>query len=241
MDPARYPTANESQLKGIVRTNLDSPNPTAAQLERKRKSIERVREMGLPFIEHLPVVEDEHQTTVRNAREVAERCIAVALCAVKGESRGEDAAFIDKLVKNHGAQRYFSKREADFIEDASPNEQDLLDFCWQYECVHVFLWALGHLSELKPANTVCDVAADVRLIRDAGPRAFVAEAKLRPQSEILDMADLYYRLHWAAIELRLRGRQSEQVNEEIIQERHRALNWLIRYMNQEWDNVTTDT
>ncbi|MEO7730336.1 MAG: DUF4272 domain-containing protein [Kofleriaceae bacterium] len=30
-------------------------------------------------------------------------------------------------------------------------------------------------------------------------------------------------------------------NEELITERHRALNWLIRYMGQSWDNVTTDT
>jgi len=32
-----------------------------------------------------------------------------------------------------------------------------------------------------------------------------------------------------------------KANEEIIVERHRALNWLIRYMNQDWDDVTTDT
>ena len=55
------------------------------------------------------------------------------------------------------------------------------------------------------------------------------------------MADLYYRLHWAAIELRIKGKASDQVDEGIIRERHRALNWLIRYLNQEWDDVTTDT
>lgn len=59
--------------------------------------------------------------------------------------------------------------------------------------------------------------------------------------EILDAADLYYRLHWAAIELRLNGETSPHVDEGVIRERHRALNWLIRYMDAEWDNVTTDT
>ena len=55
------------------------------------------------------------------------------------------------------------------------------------------------------------------------------------------MADFYYRLHWAAIELRIKGKKSELLDEGVIRERHRALNWLIGYLNQEWDDVTTDT
>jgi len=82
---------------------------------------------------------------------------------------------------------------------------------------------------------------ETAIIRDQGPTNFIAKARPRPLSEILDMADLYYRLHWAAIDLRLKGNRSPAVDEEIVQERHRALNWLIRYMNQEWDDVQTDT
>ncbi|ABC30395.1 conserved hypothetical protein [Hahella chejuensis KCTC 2396] len=45
-------------------------------------------------------------------------------------------------------------------------------------------------------------------------------------------------LHWAAIELRMKGESNAAINEEIIMERHYALNWLIRYMNQGWDAIT---
>jgi hypothetical protein len=55
------------------------------------------------------------------------------------------------------------------------------------------------------------------------------------------MADYYYRLHWAAIELRINNKESTKIDEGIIRERHRALNWLIRYLDQDWDEVTTDT
>ena len=48
-------------------------------------------------------------------------------------------------------------------------------------------------------------------------------------------------MNWAAVDLRIKGQPSPKANEEIIVERHRALNWLIRYMNQDWDDVTTDT
>ena len=50
------------------------------------------------------------------------------------------------------------------------------------------------------------------------------------------MAELYYRLHWAAIELRLQGKKSDKIDEGIVRERHRALNWLIGYMEQKWDD-----
>lgn len=68
-----------------------------------------------------------------------------------------------------------------------------------------------------------------------------ANARLRTMAELLEENDYYYCLHWAAIELRLKGKTNPRINEEIIMERHAALNWLIRYMNQEWDDVTTDT
>jgi hypothetical protein len=69
----------------------------------------------------------------------------------------------------------------------------------------------------------------------------VAESKRRTPQEILDMADFYYRLHWAAIDLRIKGKKSELLDEGVIRERHRALNLLIGYLNQDWDDVTTDT
>jgi len=241
MDQDKYPTVDESKLQGVVRTNMDSPEPTADQLERRAQNIERIKAMDLPFIEHLPVVEDEKQIKPRTPEEVASRCLAVVLCALKGETKGEDQAFIDKIVKEYAADKHFSEEEASFIKNLSPQQQNLIDFCWRYECVHVFLWALGHIEGLKPPGTICDVAHDVGVIRNVGPEAFIGQAVLRPQADILNMADLYYRLHWAAMEMRLKGKQSDMINEGIIRERHRALNWLIRYMNQEWDDVTMDT
>jgi hypothetical protein len=237
----KYPTVEEAQLKGVARTNLDSPDPTEAQLARKRENIKHIKSIGLPSIDHLPVVEDEKQIKPRTAQEVAERSIATVICCVKGETQGKDKALIDELVQDFGASGYFSPKEAAFIKNPNPGRQELIDFAWRYECLHVFLWALGLNETLKPPNAICDVKHDVGLIRKLGPKDFIAKAKLRPMSEILDMADLYYRLHWAAIELRLKSQKSDKLDEGIIRERHRALNWLIRYMNQSWDDVTTDT
>jgi hypothetical protein len=234
-----HPQVSEDKLKGVARTNLDSPNPTAAQLERKRKSTTIVQQLGLPTLDRLPVVEDEVTVTPRSKDEVASRCVATAICAVKGESN--DQALIDQLVQKYSAKSFFSPEERKFIEDRNPSKQSLADFGWRYECVHVFLWALGYLPGLNPPDRIADVAKEAAILRDKGPEGFTKDAKLRPMAEILDQNDLYYRLHWAVIDLRLKNRASDKANEEIIMERHRALNWLVRYMNQAWDDVTTDT
>lgn len=235
----KYPTTDEKALQGKIRTNLDSPRPTPLQLARKAKSIAAVKELGLPFTEHLPVVEDEITIKPRSSEEIAERAIALVISAVKGETN--DQQLVDSLIERYSAKQLFTPGELAFITNRSPTQQQSIDFAWQYECVHVLLWSLGHIEKLQPPNQLCDVPTDTSIIRALGRQKLSSTAHPRSLSEILDQADYYYRLHWAVIELRLNGKTSEKANEEIIGERHKALNWLIRYMDQDWDDITTDT
>ena len=234
-----YPTVPEAKLQGVARTNLDSPTPTSAQLERKRRSEAAVKALGLPVLEGLPVVEDDAKITPRTTEEVAARCIATTLTGVKGETN--DQHLVNKLVADFSAESAFSPEERAFIKASSPSKPVLVEFSWRYECTHVFLWALSFEPALNPPDKQADVAKEFGIIRDKGRAAFIRDAHLPSMKELLDLNDLYYRLNWAAVDLRLKGHPSPKANEEIIVERHRALNWLIRYMNQDWDDVTTDT
>jgi hypothetical protein len=228
----------EEDLKGVVRTRFDSPQPTPAQLARRSKNTAFIKLAGLPTMDELPVVEDEAKLEPRPKEEIASRCLATEICALKGES--DDQKLIASIVARWHADSLFSPKERAFVDDAMPTEQALADFAWGYEHVHVLLWALGYLRELKAPNAIADVPKETVIVRDEGTN-LARDAKPRPLSEILDAADLYYRLHWAEIELRQAGKKSDKVNGEIIQERHKALNWLIRYMGQAWDDVKTDT
>jgi hypothetical protein len=235
----KHPSVPESALRGAVRTSLDSPGPTPGQLARRARSIAVLERLGVPHNARLPAVEDDASVALRPPEEIARRCIAVAVCAVKGELN--DQELIDELVADFAAESFFSPREAAFVRNPSPARQELVDNAWGYEIVHVLLWSLGYLKELKPPNEICDVPGEAGIIRGRHADDLAADAHPRQVGELLDMADLYYHYHWSAIELRLHGQSSDALDEEIIHERHRALNWLIRYMNQEWDDVQTDT
>jgi len=68
------------------------------------------------------------------------------------------------------------------------------------------------------------------------------KAKLRPQSELLDAADLIYRYHWAVVNARTKNEAGPaNLDSGVVMERHYVLNWLIQNGNQEWDNISTDT
>jgi hypothetical protein len=65
---------------------------------------------------------------------------------------------------------------------------------------------------------------------------------LRPTAEILDLLDLTYRAHWRMREAaRSQEPPPEGWDAGVLQERHYALNWLIRFEDAAWDEVDTPT
>lgn len=93
-------------------------------------------------------------------------------------------------------------------------------------------------TRVAEADLRCAVAA----VLDRGTDRFIAEARLRPIAEILNEADLIDRYHWAVVDARgTRKSTSAGLNAGVVRERHDVLNWLIGYMGQEWDDISTDT
>ena len=240
MGNEKYITSTEKKLYGKVRTSLDSEHPTKNQILRKNKFTKLIKSLSVPVLESLPVIEDDKSIKSRSAIEISQRAIAIALCALKGE--GVEQSIIMEHIKLWNAKKFFTKDELDFINNEHPSDSDKLKFGWRYECLHILLWALGYTEKIEKPNKICDASKDISIIsKYASAELLAKNSKLRNISDILDMADYYYRLHWGAIELRLNGKTNDNINEEIIYERHYVLNWLIRYMNQKWDEIQTDT
>ena len=112
---------------------------------------------------------------------------------------------------------------------------------WRIEAAVPLMWALNLVPALDRPGTETRTLELIKTIRDvrlpnSGP------LKMRTKDQILDEADLIYRYHWAVKDARISGRPGPMaIDAGIVQERHHALNWLINYENQSWDDVTTDT
>jgi len=219
---------------------LKAREPSKEALERMQRSVRKLKDEGVPVIEHLPVIEDSTEAKKRTTEEIAHRAIAIIITAVKGE--GLDQPTVESLVKKYGAETFFSPEERAFIKDASPTQPDRIRFSWRYECAWVLLWSLGYVDTLAKPEEICDVPKLVGVLRDRDTAGFIKDARLRPFSEILDQADVIYRYHWATTDSRIKNKPAPaKLQGGVVQERHYALNWLIGYMDQEWDDISTDT
>ena len=65
-------------------------------------------------------------------------------------------------------------------------------------------------------------------------------AKLRSVGELLDAADMIFRLDWACVDTRIHGLPAPAgMDGGVVMERHKALNWLI--CGDDWDEVDIST
>lgn len=213
---------------------------TPASLDRRARSNVRLEAEGVPVLASLPVIEDAADVVPRSREEIAWRAMALLVVAVKGE--GLEQPVIEQLVAEYGLQPHFTPAERAFIADPAPSEHARVQFAWRYEAAWTLLWALGYVEELGKPTGICDVPRAVRFLQERGPQRFIADAKPRPIDAILDEADLIYRYHWAVVDARVNGRPAPASLEPgVTQERHYALNWLVGYMDQDWDDISTDT
>lgn len=207
---------------------------------RKDRSLAILKAEMVPFIDHLPLIEAEAESTRRTTEQVATRAMALCIVAAKGE--GVEQEIIDKLVAEYQLASAFTSKEKAFINNPGPTQHERVQFAWRYECYWVMLWALGYIDKLERPDKICDVGLAVSILRDNGRDGFLKKAKLRSQREIVDAADLIYRCHWAVVDARVNNRDAPAgLDGGIVLERHYALNWLIGYLDQQWDDISTDT
>ena len=213
-------------------------SPEAIQRKERTESI--LHTEGVPINKSLPVIETEIEAKRRTKEEVAYRALALLIVAVKGE--GLEQPIVERIIKDYDLEAHLTPKEKAFAWNISPTDHDRVQFVWRYEAAWVLLWALGYVEKLEKPTDICDVPRAVTFMHERKVMQFVADAKLRSMQEILDKADQIYRYHWAVVDARIKGTEAPAALEPgVTLERHYALNWLIGYMEQEWDDISTDT
>jgi hypothetical protein len=113
------------------------------------------------------------------------------------------------------------------------------------EALYFLAWCAGLLDCDGVPSRESSVEAILPLFPEAlePPERLRAAIRLRGKSEVLDRADLLYRLHWAVRDAKSTGSVVlKGINGGVVQEWHRAVNWMIQYEGEnDWDQVGTDT
>jgi hypothetical protein len=213
---------------------------SAEAIDRRLRSEAILRAEGVPVLASLPVIETTAEALKRSKEEVALRTLCLLIVAAKGEGLEEDV--VERVLKSYELQPYLTPKELAFVLDNSPSQHDRVQFIWRYEAASTLLWALCFVDQLGKPVQMCDVKFAVATMTERTTSQFIEDSELRPIADILDQADLIYRYHWAVRDAHLKGQQiPAALNPDVTEERHYALNWLIGYLEQAWDDVATDT
>jgi len=213
---------------------------SAEAIDRKLRSEKILQAEGVPFFAALPAIEIAAEVLKRSKEEVALRALCLLFVAAKGEGLEQELA--EDVMEFHGLRPHLTPKELAFVLDNSASEHDRLQFTWRHEAAWTLLWALGFVAQLGKPDQICDVEFGARTMTERTTPEFIEDSELRPITDILDQADLIYRYHWAVTNARIKGQQAPAaLDPGVTKERHYALNWLIGYDEQAWDDVTTDT
>ena len=209
--------------------------------ERKEFSDKFLKQKGVPVLEHLPLVEDYTNAKFRDEKEVARKAVVLYGLIYVAHSEKTSKEMVE-YFKKYNLWSTVSPEERKYLEKENRTQEDNNTVTWRIENLNLLLWALGNFDTLSFPATICDFSNYKNLPNlEIDPAQWISSSKLRDKEDILNQTDLIYRIHWATREADLKGKAMPAgLSEDIVMERHFALNWLTMYA-ADWDDITTDT
>jgi hypothetical protein len=212
----------------------------------RERSVRKLARWKLPDPGVLPLHVDADFDWVRDAHSVASRCHAIA--AALALQQDAPAERIAKALVDNDLERWLADSELRFLahlvgEAPLPDDEHrqlAVDISWREEALWALLWCLELVDDL-PADELCgrDPFYE-RLAPDMDPSRGRTDVLLRSLSEIAEMLDFYYCLHWNARNAQYHGQLwNPKIAPGAVLERRRALEWL--FQDVPWDDVDLGT
>ncbi|WP_170855458.1 DUF4272 domain-containing protein [Variovorax sp. CF079] len=181
----------------------------------------------------------------RSLGEVLDRTLALG--AAVAASFGAPAAELVAWLQESNLETALTPEERSFLGMDARNAKQVANMSWQSERLLVLLWALRKIEEIPSPAEQCRLGTLEELLPPYGDQSlavFRESARLRSEDELFDAAVDLQTLHALARQRTKEPshRASEPaVDIEVVQERHHAINWLVGYEAQSWNEITTDT
>ena len=239
------PIGNADLLDG------NRPEESEADTERRLRSIAQLKKKDIPYMEYLRSEALESEIRLKSREEMVKRAAALFAVAVYSEvilsedpDREKALFYFNKMEELYGVKSYLTKGETTYIDDPEPEQQTCIQFVWRYECCGVLLWAAGVVDDLSYPSDIIDVPVLAAIFwQHKGLQDLLSKGYSRPETEILDAADLTLRYDWACVDARIHGQEAPGgLDSGIVVERHYAFNWIIGANGgADWDDIQPNT
>ena len=231
-----------------VKVNVENFDNTAIvmvpeQQDRKARSESLLEARQIKANQHLPCIESAAETILRSPQEIAQRVTALAITTLVA-TNAITATEALEYIQTYQLASLLTPQEQAFL--ANPTPERMVQESWKCECIYTLLWAIHKVYQLAFPDQQCNLNIVGQQQNPIGsgkdPRPYIQSVtSSRSKEDILDEADLYYRFDWACVDARINNREMHVVHPGVVYQRHYALNWLIQYGDQAWDDVSCDT
>ena len=103
--------------------------------------------MNIPFIDHLPLIEEESEVKIRTAQEIAERILVLVYLAYVSEVVDERENVID-FLKTNSLWDKVSPDEKELFQKEELTDQETANISWRSEGVWLLLWTINKVEKL---------------------------------------------------------------------------------------------
>ncbi|MEX6690664.1 DUF4272 domain-containing protein [Danxiaibacter flavus] len=155
---------------------------------------------------------------------------------------------IANWLKNENIWQHIGYKEAEYLEGAEANQEQLNEFSWQLEAAYILAWSLNLVKELpSPSSSATDMQLE-DFFGNVAPlggsiQDFLNNLSYRNPEEIFE-ENIFYELTTSYFrDLLFNGKEdTTDIDRTAAFERHKALNWLRRFMDiKEWEETDTST
>lgn len=204
--------------------------------ERKENTEHILRSLGITLIDQLPPLEEESAIRLRTPQEIAKRILILTYlnCIVEADHLKQDVIL---FLKKEGLWESVTAQEKAWFEKKELTEQEVTQILWRGEAIWFMLWTLHKTDTMALPVSDTNITNAIPLLPPfmQDPAEFINTATIRSTAEILDQADLTFRLLWALREADLNSSAHElPLNAGVVHERYNAINW-ITLVNEQWD------
>lgn len=222
-------------------------------MTRKERSEAFLQAHNIKINPNLPAL---GETTVKPPEVLLRRALTALLAAQVAIDTANDhfpaasALFFRGILQRFGLEQELTPDEAKLFALADPqapevSQQEAVQITWRIEMCMPLFWACGLISgELQYPDTVADCAELIGRINGCADfDALMQLVSMRPEDEILDCADLTYRMDWACVDALIKNEPiGGGLSHDIVAERHKGFNWMISaYAAENWDDVRANT
>lgn len=210
---------------------------------RKLASETLLHKRGIRINLQLPEIESNDEVQLRTIEELVQRMVALWIVGRTAQLR--DGSHFRAYITEHEIESWLSAEERAFLFSDALDEENCIRFSGKLEALFFLAWCAGLVKHIEIPSDASSLKSVLHLFSDAmaAPDKLRAAIRMRSKNTVLDWADLLYRVHWAVRHASLIGKPTPaNLNANAVQEWHRAVNWMIRYDDEDdWDRVGTDT